>query len=132
MTLDKIYTDITTQVIPKIAEWVAITKDYAFDLFGRYIKYLIITDSIMLWLNILIVTISIIILFKLSKYFYSNRGEYNDSRKMDITWGYIYWMLIFLPTFWICWYNIISYWQDLIKDLTVPEVRIYEIYNLNK
>jgi len=44
MNFETLYNDISTNVLPKIADGLTITKDYAYDLFGRYITYLIITD----------------------------------------------------------------------------------------
>ena len=46
--LEQMYSDFTTKLLPKIGEGLSMTKDYFFELFGRYVKYLIIVDSI--WL----------------------------------------------------------------------------------
>jgi len=46
MNSNQLYADFTQKVVPLVAQGVQITKDYAFDLFGRYIKYLVISDSI--------------------------------------------------------------------------------------
>ena len=43
--MDKIYEDFTANVLPKISEGLSMTKDYFFDLFGRYVHYFIVVDS---------------------------------------------------------------------------------------
>ena len=50
--IETLYNDFTTKLLPKIQEGLVITKDYFLDLFGRYVKYLIITDSIILGLMV--------------------------------------------------------------------------------
>lgn len=44
--LEQMYNDFVTKVLPTIQEGLVISKDYFFDLFGRYVKYLIVVDSI--------------------------------------------------------------------------------------
>ena len=44
MNIDKMYQDFLTNIAPKIQEGLVITKDYFVDLFGRYVKYLIVID----------------------------------------------------------------------------------------
>ena len=44
--MKKLYTDFTEKMLPMIQEGLMITKEYFTDLFGRYIKYLIVTDAI--------------------------------------------------------------------------------------
>ena len=121
MNFDKIYADITANVIPKIAEWVQITKDYAFDLMWRYIKYLIITDSIWIVLSILWIIISILIL----TFWVKKVSEIDDDY---ISLPIFTWTLILVVSILFLFND----WTNLIKDLTVPEVRIYELYNANK
>lgn len=51
--LEKIYADFTTHIAPKIAEGFVMGKDYFIDAFGRYVKYLIVINS--LWAVALVI-----------------------------------------------------------------------------
>lgn len=116
-TFDTLYNDFTTNVLPKLAEWIEITKDYAFDLFERYITYLIIVD--VLWL-IFTTLITFVIIFSWYKFYKTKKPDLYDSMIMLLL------MLLFL-TFPVVW--IFECWTNLIKDLTIPEIRIYEEFN---
>ena len=71
--MDNIYTDFTTKLLPKIQEGLMITKDYFIDLYGRYIKYLIVTDSIWTVLCLAVFIAGVVFLVKGIKY-----GEKTD------------------------------------------------------
>ena len=66
--MEKLYQDFTNNILPKISEGLTITKDYFFDLFGRYINYLIVIDSLYIILCLLILIIVPIIFYKKRKY----------------------------------------------------------------
>jgi len=46
--MDRMYDDFVNKLLPTIQEGLVITKDYFVDLFGRYVKFLIATDILML------------------------------------------------------------------------------------
>jgi len=119
MNIDKMYEDFTAHIAPKIAEGLVITKDYFIDLFGRYIKYLIITDSINLGLSIIVTTVTIIVGVKLFKINW-NYGKENDDMGVMIMWIFAVVPAFLLP----CW--IFESTTNLIKSIYIPEVRIME------
>ena len=61
--MEKLYTDFTEKLLPIVAQGIQITFDYFTNLFGRYVEYLILTDSIVMigTLSIFIVTILFLI-----------------------------------------------------------------------
>lgn len=63
MNIEQIYADFTTHIAPKIAEGFVMTKEYFFDLFGRYVKFLIVKESIYVGICAVIFVASIV-LFK--------------------------------------------------------------------
>jgi ABC-type phosphate transport system permease subunit len=127
MTFDKIYNDITTIVLPQIAEWLTMTKDYAFDLMGRYINYLIIIDSIHILVSVIVLIWLIVGIIKLKKWKKSDDFNYcNDEDTYTISNMIIVCLIIIFSSVLITSIN------NLIKDIYIPEVRIYEIYNRDK
>ena len=122
MNFDTIYADITSKVLPKVAEGFQITKEYAFDLFGRYINFLIVTDSIMLLVNI--------VLFTLAIYFWIKVFKYSMSEETISASDGASFLLNIIPIIFgiVTFCNIYGYTIDLSKDIFVPEIRIYEIY----
>ena len=120
MNADKLYEDFTNQILPKIQEWLEITKDYAFDLMDRYITYLIIIDWIAVWMCLLIIFTWLYMLIF---------GKTTDSWWVPITkiWGWVL-LFIWLMFLFVPWWNTdsTSVLQDFILDLTVPEVRVYQ------
>ena len=116
-TLELLYSDFTTKVLPKVSEGMVITKDYFLDLFGRYIQYLILTDSFLVIFFIAVIVCGIFLIrkgFKKSK----DRTDYGDESGWYIFGGFMIVLgLIFL---------FVSA-SDLIKDIYIPEVRMFEI-----
>lgn len=115
--LEQLYNDFQTKLLPSITEGLTITKDYFLDLFGRYIKYLIIIDSIKVGIGIVLLLASGIALKKLIAY-----GRKNG-------WGgdeYIPFMLFLFPII-IGTILLFNGAYDLVKDIFIPEVRIYEL-----
>lgn len=113
--LEKIYTQITEEVLPKISDGLIITKDYFFDLFGRYVKYLIIIDSISLLFFILLL-ITIFFIFK--KYKSKIKEIFLED---EIAMYFLLFFMILALIFPLC-FSV----NNLIKDLTIPEIRVYE------
>lgn len=116
--LEIMYQDFVTNLLPKINEGLVITKDYFFDLFGRYVKYLIVTDSIKIVIGLILIIGSVIAVKKLISYGRKNHwdGEYVGVCLLvfPIIVGLI---LLFDNTF------------NLVKDIYIPEIRIIEIMN---
>ncbi len=120
--IETLYNDFTTKLLPKIQEGLVITKDYFLDLFGRYVKYLIITDSIYLGISSIVTIISIYYLFKAIKskemgtgY---NRDDWAGWRIILCALSSIGILVGVIST--IC--NI----TNLVKDIYLPEVRVIE------
>lgn len=112
------YEDFTTKMLPTIQQGLSITKDYFLDLFGRYIKYLIITDSVALAIYLVMFIVSIVVFIKYFKKAVKATYDYD-------TWPIVFWIfsgtMITGSFIGIC-VNI----DYLIKDLYVPEIRIYQ------
>ena len=109
--IEQLYNDFTTKLLPKIAEGLVISKDYFTDLFGRYIKYLIITDSFVVLVCLAVIIILPIVICKNREWIIKETG------------GVLFILLIFLiiPIF-----QIFISSSNLIKDIYIPEIRIYE------
>lgn len=116
--IEQLYTDFTTKLLPTIQEGLVITKDYFIEFFGRYVKYLIITDSIYLGL-------SIICLAAASKMTLTSASEYKKEENPDnvllILLIGVSGILAFF--FLMC---VATNANSLIKDIYVPELRVYE------
>jgi hypothetical protein len=139
-TIDKMYQDFTTHIAPKLAEGLVITKDYFIDLFGRYVKYLIVIDSFQVLASVLLLVVALISFKKWSKfineapeekYIYSNELKRSGRQDAKIAVSFIVAMLGTI----IGIASIVSTTQNLIKSIYIPEVRIIEelrSYNINK
>lgn len=122
---EQLYKDFTEKLLPKIGEGLQITKDYFIDLFGRYIKYLIITDSLAIGISVILMIVGITTLILLRK----KIVEWNDDCNP---------VAIFIPI--ICGGIILGgiigicvNTSNLIKDIYIPEVRVLqEIQNNGK
>ena len=119
---EQLYTDFTNKILPLISEGLVITKEYFTDLFGRYIKYLIITDLIQILGFLLMLTISTILIKKCIKNF--KLASSNRDPDAQIGWffasagcigGIIASILV-----------IFNIGIDLTKAIYIPEIRIYE------
>jgi len=117
--MEQLYTDFTTKLLPKIQEGLVITKEYFTDLFSRYIKYLIVTDSLLIILGIVLVILGYI---SYKKYItYTKSEEYNEYDGINI----LYFILIIgLSIAGTCIF--IGNVGNLVKDIYIPEVRIIE------
>lgn len=118
--MDKIYEDFTTKLLPKVAEGLVITKDYFIELFGRYIKYLIITDSIQVTISALVLLSTILaIVIYLPK-------RLRKLDELDILWLFTIIPLTFSTVL------LFEGIDNLIKSIYIPEVRIYQELQKNK
>lgn len=114
MNTDQLYNDFKTQLLPKVAEGMSITKDYFLDLFGRYVKYLIITDAI--WTFVGFIVLLITFFWAVPKVFKIIK---DDESFFPLAIGLL--IPIFLGGI-IFFTNL----DELIKDLYIPEIRVYQ------
>lgn len=119
MLKEKIYEDFTQNILPKIEEGLQITKEYAFDLGERYITYLTIIDSIAFIVSLLLLIFSIIIFRKFYKW-------------LDFDWDEVGLALVFIVVLPVLITIVSCSFWNLIKDIILPEVRIYEELFKNK
>ena len=124
--LDQMYADFTTKVLPQIQEGLTITQTYFEDLFGRYVKYLIIIDSVSLALSVLGFTViaaagiilTRVCLRKISTTTHINRMDWQGMCAITIM-GTLSFCGLLLG-------SIITNGKQLAKDIYIPEVRVYE------
>lgn len=123
--LEQIYQDFTTKMLPTIQEGLIISKDYFFDLFGRYVKYLIVVDSLTLSLSIISLVVAVYAMYWINKYGMQLSGTYDWTNYFDKMWpGPLMAGLVFITLFFITAIN--SSAKSLVKDIIIPEVRVYE------
>lgn len=112
--LEQMYNDFVTKVLPTIQEGLVISKDYFFDLFGRYVKYLIVVDSIWIVFGLIVTILGCIFVYNVI-----------SSKSMDSETAFGVFVLggfLFIIGIFIFLINTFS----LIKTIYIPEVRIYE------
>lgn len=122
MNTDQIYNDFVANVLPKIQQGLSITKDYFNDFFGRFVKYLIIVDSITLVCSILGCIALVVLYVLLYKYLRDGKRDLTS----DEVWGYASIAMIFMIPIVMVIISAFRSANDLILDLTVPEVRVYQ------
>lgn len=123
--LDKIYNDFTTSLLPTIQTGLSITKDYFIDLFGRYIKYLIVTDAINISIAVAIIIAATYCLRQLHRYCKNpdtRRSCMDDGNIVFIIMGIILSIAGTIAGV----TSAIHYSKQLVKTIYIPEVRIYE------
>lgn len=116
--IEQIYTDFTTKVLPKVSEGLVITKDYFTDLFGRYVKYLIVTD--ILWMTMSLIGIVFVILL-LKKYVKATGKALDYGDDWPIPFYVVTAMIAAFSTA-----ILVGSTANLIKAIYIPEVRVYE------
>ncbi len=121
--MENIYKDFTEKFLPKIQEGLVISKDYFMDLFGRYVTYLTISDTIwaVIWAIIAIIST---LYFKKSLKFHQERGD-------DLFIAFVAPTavgVLFITSLFSSFYFL----ENVIKDHYIPEVRIYEQLQINK
>ena len=109
--LDEIYQKFITDILPKIQEGLVITKDYFTDLFGRYVKYLIVVDS----LSVIGLLIFFIVVWFVAKRLHP--------WVMKETEGALYVLYVFLL---IPFLFLLVSVDKLAKDIFIPEIRVYQ------
>ena len=119
--MDQLYDDFINRVLPKIQEGLVITKDYFIDLFGRYVNYLLITDIITFIIFLIIFIISITFLYK--------KWDKLGNFFMDEHVGMILLTIVAIIASVIGFIGVIVTPFDIVKDIYIPEVRVYEELN---
>lgn len=130
--MEQIYNDFTTKLLPQIQEGLVITKEYFIDLYGRYIKYLILIDTLSLVFCILFVLGSSYCIYYC---FQQYKEKEEDGFFGDFDDGYLMVSIIPLVFFVISILFTFSAMDNLIKDIYIPEVRIMQeinSYRINK
>lgn len=116
--IEKIYEDFNTYLAPKIQEGLVIAKDYFVDIFWRYRNYLLVTDGLQLLLGIILFVLFGILLKKALVYI-KKKGWYEDC-VFGIIFGLVI-LLVVASCFFFCSIG------NVIKDIFIPEIRIFEI-----
>lgn len=123
--IEQIYSDFTTKLLPTIQSGLSITKDYFIELFGRYIKYLIITDIVSIIESVCLVILAIVI-FRYAKKSWNERATWANSSyandRIPETLGFVIALFFAIA-------GVLSFFSnvnDLIKSVYVPEIRVYE------
>lgn len=130
--LEKMYEDFTSKVLPVFQEGLVITKDYFFDLFGRYVKYLLVTDAVTLVLLIIVLILICFAAYKTNQYGIKASGFSDWTNYFDKVWPALA-MFAFVFGAIITIAGIDTYFRNVFKDIFIPEVRIYEeIQNFKK
>lgn len=125
--LETLYADFTSKVLPAIQQGLVITKDYFTDLFGRYVKYLIVSDSIFLGIGVVTLFVGLYFMYKLHLYAREVAPGYNTTT-------------IYEDSFWPCIVQffavagiivglipfILMKANHVIQDIYIPEVRVYQ------
>lgn len=127
MNIESVYEKFQSDVLPKIQEGLSITKDYFMDLASRYVSYLFWTDVAAIVMCFILFAVALPVGIKVLKkgIKIGNERRY-DTDGFGITMGGVIIIVVsimggLLPA-------IINSF-DLIKVLTVPEIRILEDFN---
>ncbi len=121
--MEKLYEDFITKVLPQIKEGLIITKDYFVDLFGRYVKYLIAVDSIEMLIGFIFLVGALYFgLRKKTRDWLTETNSYGDYKE-EARWAILFPLIVFFIVGIVLFFN---GGFHLIKDLYIPEVRIYQ------
>lgn len=131
--IEQIYNDFNTKVLPQLAKGLTITQGYFMDLFGRYTKFLIISDASLVAFNLLLLIFFSVFLKKslerLQEVKDNNRGknEYRDDGYIAPEISYLR-ISVSIVAITISLLFTVFKVQDLLKSVFIPELRIYEEY----
>lgn len=131
MNKEKLLEMLNSQILPGLKEWLSITKDYAFDLFGRMQGYFIFKDtlSLIFWIILLILAIKIILKIFNSKNEEIFMYEWYDGKDLNSKWVTCILLSVFV---FIAWLSLFIFWiKDLPKSIFIPELRIYDHFTIN-
>lgn len=127
--MGQLFDTFNNQFLPQIAQWLSITKDYFFDLFGRYVTYLIITDTIEAFYSIVMIVLVIILWKKVAGECIKNHEKAKETQRY-YDWIWYGWAIaIWFSVTIICCCFIVVLVDDIKQlslSITVPELRIYQ------
>lgn len=113
MNFDQIYADFTSKFLPLAEKGISLSKDYVMDIFGRYVTYMIISDSML----VIVLSLAIgFLIFYIKKPRDEECSYYDDDANIMLIWVF----LVFCSVG-----NLIAI-DHLVKDIFVPEVKIFE------
>ena len=118
--MNELYEQFTTQLLPQIQEGLVITKDYFVDLFGRYVTYLLVVDTLALVLLVLSVIGLVYAGVKMIKA--NMKDEDGDLAEM----GYIFGGTFIVVAIIILTIPLFEQVDKVAKDIFVPEIRVLE------
>lgn len=120
---------INTDILSKIKEWLVLTKDYALELGGRYIQFIIANHIIYIIVFIFTIIMLLILTNKLRTYCDKQEAKVKiDSRH---SWDRTTTKRI-LSVLWWCsciWFFIwtIYYCIEIVKRKFIPEIQMYQV-----
>ena len=117
--LSKAQDILSTTVLPKLWEWVTMTKEYVLNLWGRYINFEIVIHSLWVFISLLIATIWAVVVWKMWKKYkdvdWYKRPERTTAVRVIWWTAIIFWIICFL-----C--SIISF----IQWIYIPEIPLFK------
>ena len=114
------YADFVSNVLPKVQEGLVITQDYFMDLFGRYVQYLLVIDSVLLAMSVLGVVIVPYTVYKFKAWIF-------EEDTYGLMFERIMPLFVVLSTIFILSFiGLFANGSNLAKDIYIPEVRVYE------
>ena len=119
--MESLYEEFTTKLLPTIQEGLVITKEYFIDLFGRFIKYLIITDILSIVFGVILLTVTFFVVKKLVK-----GAKHAVEEDLDPFGWIIGAICVVMAGVGVGMVMTVLSTLDLVKSIYIPEVRIYE------
>ena len=108
---EQLYTDFTNKVLPMIQEGLVVTQEYFMDLFGRYIKYLIVTDTMLAITGLILMIVAVV--------YFKPLWKMSEDHDAPIV------VVLLLPTL-LGAGMFFSSLNNLFQDIYIPEVRVYQ------
>lgn len=118
---EELYKKFVENILPEIQKGLVITKDYFLDLFGRYVKYLIVVG---IFETVLFLTLGIIGCLIVKKYWkqWKETDEADrygvDGRRM----GGVFLIVLSSVSLVLSTFS----FESLIKTIYIPEISVYE------
>ena len=122
MNTEQLYKDFTEKLLPQIQEGLSITKDYFLDLFGRYVKYLLVVDSFWMIFGLIMFVGGCYSFYRAIKY--GQKEENQDCGMWEVS--SIFWVIDSAIIILIGFITFGCNLENLAKDIYIPEIRIYE------